>query len=94
MGKNKQGSFVLAAFGGLFAVNLNSYIRTHRGADRAAGAFNFFINAYRPVTLGIVLFGRHNMTFGAKMNTEQALLADFFVNLNITLQNQSPLLIL
>jgi hypothetical protein len=30
--------------------------------------------------------------FGAKMNAEQALFANFFFNFNITLQNQSPFL--
>jgi hypothetical protein len=92
--KRASGVFWQPYFlGGLFAVNFNSYIRTHCGANRAAVAFNFFINAYRPVTLGIVFFGWHNVTFGTKMNAEQAFFANFFFNLNMSLQNQSPYLI-
>jgi hypothetical protein len=93
-GRNRASRVFWQPFGGLFAVNFNSYIRTHYGANRAAVAFIFFINAYRPVTLGIVLFGWHNVTFGAKMNAEQAFFANFFFNLNMSLQNQSPYLIL
>jgi hypothetical protein len=30
------------------------------------------------------------MTFGAKINAQKTFLADFFINFNIALQNQSP----
>jgi hypothetical protein len=75
----------------LITVNLDSYFRTHRRAYGAAVAFLFFIRADRVIAVRIVFFCGNNMTLGAKMNAEQAFFTDFFVNLNISLQNESPI---
>jgi len=42
------------------------------------------------IAVGIIFLCRNDMAFGAKMNAKQAFFTDFFINLNISLQNQSP----
>jgi hypothetical protein len=73
----------------LFTVNLDSYLRTHGSAYAATGAFLFFICTDRMVTIEIVFFSGNNMTFWTKMDAKKAFLADFFINFNISLQNQT-----
>jgi hypothetical protein len=40
--------------------------------------------------LSIILFGRHNVTLGAKINAEVAFLAQFFLDLDVSLHVTSP----
>ena len=42
------------------------------------------------ITLSIILIGRHDVAFGAEMNTEVTLLAKFLFYLDITFHNMSP----
>jgi hypothetical protein len=42
------------------------------------------------ITLNIVFFGRHDVAFGAEMNTELTLLAKFLFNLDRSFHNRSP----
>jgi len=73
----------------LFTVNLNSYIRAHGGAKRAAVAFLFFICANRTVSLRIIFFSCYNMTVGAEMNAEVTFFAEFSVYFYESFQNDT-----
>jgi hypothetical protein len=42
------------------------------------------------IPLNVVFFGRHDVAFGAEMNTELTLLAKFLLNLDISFHNMSP----
>jgi hypothetical protein len=42
------------------------------------------------IPLNIVFFGRHDVAFGAEMNTELTLLAKFLFNLDTSFHNMSP----
>ena len=42
------------------------------------------------ITLNIVFFRRHDVAFGAEMNTELTLLAKFLFNLDRSFHNISP----
>jgi hypothetical protein len=71
----------------LFTVDLNSYIRAHGGAKRAAVAFFFRVNADRPVSLSVVFFAGYDMRVGADMNTQVAFFAKFFIYFYESFQN-------
>jgi hypothetical protein len=59
----------------LFTVDLNRYFGTHGGTDGTTVALFCIINTHRPVSLRVIFFRLGDMTFGTKMNAEEALLA-------------------
>ena len=74
----------------LFTVDLDSYFRAHDGTQRTAGAFLSLISAYGMVAAGVIFCSGHNAAFWAGINAKMAFLTNFFVNFNVTFQNQSP----
>jgi hypothetical protein len=64
----------------LFTVNLNGYIRAHRGADAATRALGSFVDGHRPIALNVIFLGGYNVIFGTEMNAQMAFLAEVLVN--------------
>jgi len=71
-------------------IYLNRDFRTHGGADSTAVAFLCLIDADRMIAQGIIFRGGHDMTLGTKIDTQEAFLADFLVNDDISLQSPFP----
>jgi hypothetical protein len=73
----------------LFTIDLDSYFRAHGGTQHTAGAFLSFGSRNGMVAAGVEFFCGNNAAFRAGINAKVAFLAEFFIYLNVTFQNQS-----